>query len=161
MQTTIRWSHGMSFVATGETGHAVVMDTKAAVGGHDSAPTPKEFLLFSLGGCTGMDVVSILRKMRVTVDTFEVRASAEVLETHPKPFTSFHLDYRFEGRELPLASLERAVVLSQDKYCSVSHTLRIGHPMTWSITVNGETLRRGDSETAHEAVAQAEAEKAR
>jgi len=160
METRIRWSHGMTFVATGETGHAVVMDTKKAVGGHESAPSPKELLLFALGGCTGMDVVSILRKMRVETTSFEVHASAETEEPHPKAFKSFHLEYRFEGQNLPLPSLERAVVLSQDKYCSVSHTLRVGHPMTWSIVVNGETVARGDAESAHAAVVKAESEKA-
>ncbi len=141
MRSVVRFHHGMSFTGIGDSGHAVPMDTKADVGGHDSAATPKELVLHALGGCTGMDVVSILRKMRVAPRTFSVVVDAELEETPPKAFLSAHLDYRFEGEGLPLESLERAVTLSQDKYCSVSHTLRRAIALTWSITVNGERVR--------------------
>lgn len=142
MNATVRFSHGMTFVATSDTGHAVVMDTAIASGGHDSAPTPKEMLLFALGGCTGMDVVGILRKMRVQPRSFEVKVHGNLQEEVPRAFIDFTLEYHFEGEGLPLDSLERAVVLSQEKYCSVSMTLQPAHAIGWAIVVNGETLRR-------------------
>src|SRR5262249_46194379 len=137
-----RWARGMTFIATGETGHATLMDASRAGGGDDSAGTPKEMLLHALGACTGMDVVLILRKQRLEPRRFEVEVQGDLEEAHPKACRAFHLDYRFEGEALPLQFLERAVALSQERYCSVSHTLRHAGPIGWSITVNGETLLR-------------------
>jgi putative redox protein len=145
MRSEVRFNQGMSFTGIADSRHGVLMDTKAEVGGSDSAATPKELVLHALGGCTGMDVVSILRKMRVAPDSFTIAVEAEVDPDPPKPFRSANLDYRFEGQGLALESLRRAVTLSQDKYCSVSHMLRKAFPITWSITVNGEVLARGDS----------------
>jgi putative redox protein len=145
MKSEVRFIEGMSFAAVADSGHGVLMDTKTDVGGFDSAATPKELVLHALGGCTGMDVVSILRKMRVAPRSFRIVIEAEVEADPPRPFRSAHLDYRFEGEGLALDPLQRAVTLSQDKYCSVSHMLRKAFPITWSITVNGETLARGDS----------------
>ncbi|MBI5838142.1 MAG: OsmC family protein [Candidatus Eisenbacteria bacterium] len=138
MRCEVRFNHGMSFTGIGETGHGVLMDTKAEAGGSDAAATPKELVLHALGGCTGMDVVSILRKMRVSPASFRVVIEAELQEEAPRAFLAAHLEYQFEGQDLPLESLQRAVELSQDKYCSVSHTLRKGMALSWSITVNGE-----------------------
>jgi putative redox protein len=145
VKSEVRFHRGMSFTGVADSGHAVLMDTIAAVGGDNSAATPKELVLHALGGCTGMDVVSILRKMRVTPRSFTIAIEAEVDPEPPKPFQSANLDYRFEGEDLALDSLRRAVTLSQDKYCSVSHMLRKAFPITWSITVNGEVVARGDS----------------
>ncbi|HVP38613.1 MAG TPA: OsmC family protein [Candidatus Saccharimonadales bacterium] len=145
MKSEVRFIQGMSFAAVGDTGHGVLMDTKVEVGGGNWAATPKELVLHGLGGCTGMDVVSILRKMRVAFRSFSIVVEAELEADPPKAFRSAHLDYRFEGEGLPLDSLQRAVALSQDKYCAVSHTLRKAFPITWSITVNGQTVARGDS----------------
>jgi putative redox protein len=147
MKSEVRFNQGMSFTGLADSGHGVLMDTVATVGGNNSAATPKELVLHALGGCTGMDVVSILRKMRVAPASFAVHIEADMEAEAPKPFKSAHLDYRFEGQGLPLESLQRAVTLSQDKYCSVSHMLRKAFPITWSITVNGETLARGDAFT--------------
>ncbi len=141
MQARIRFAHDMTFIGTGESGHVAVMDTTEASGGNDSAPTPKEMLLFALGGCTGMDVVSILRKMRIEPHSVEVVVTGEVQPEAPRAFTTFHLEYRFEGEGLPLPSLERAVVLSQEKYCSVSMTLIPNHVITWAISVNGQIVK--------------------
>jgi putative redox protein len=100
-------------------------------------------LLHSLGGCTGMDVISILHKMKLEPRSFQVVAEGEVEPEHPHAFQAFHLDYRFEGEGLPLPSLERAVTLSQEKYCSVSATLRCCHRISWSITLNGARVKSG------------------
>ena len=142
MVSVVRWMRGMTFLATGESGHAAVMDAAAASGGDDSASSPKEMLLHAMGGCTGMDVVLILRKMQIEPRRFEVEVRGELEEEPPRAFRSFHLDFRFEGEGLPLQSLERAVSLSQERYCSVSLTLGRARPITWAITVNGQTLLR-------------------
>ncbi len=148
MHSIVRWTHAMSFIGVADSGHGTLMDTGPAAGGHNSAATPKELLLHALGGCTGMDVVSILRKMKVDVLAFAVAVQGEIEEKAPRAFTSFHLDYRFEGQDLPLSSLERAVTLSQEKYCSIAATLSKSHPITWSITVNGETVARSKTASA-------------
>ncbi len=145
MQAEIRHLQGLTFVATADTGHAVVMDTAPKSGGSDSGTTPKELVLDALGGCTGMDVISILSKMRLQPASFSVVARADVSEEPPRAFSRIDLEYRFEtlpGAPLPLASLERAVSLSQDKYCSVSHMLRKACPIEWKITVDGQEMKR-------------------
>jgi putative redox protein len=144
MESTVHWDHGLTFIGRGPGGHEIRMDTSVASGGDDSAGTPKELVLHALGGCTGMDVIMILQKMKLAPTVFAVHVSADLDPEPPRAFRSFHLDYRFEGENLPLHSLERAVVLSQEKYCSVSATLRPSHPISWSITVNGRTLMRKD-----------------
>lgn len=107
------------FVARADSGHAVVMDTSFG-NGMDSAPMPMEYLLFSLMGCTGMDVVSILQKMRKPLSLFEITAEAENAKEHPKIYTQIHLHFRAAGENLDAASLEKAINLSKDRYCSVS-----------------------------------------
>jgi putative redox protein len=144
LQSTIHWHDKMKFIGTGPSGHAAPMDTTSAGGGEDSAGSPKEMLLHALGGCTGMDVVTILRKMHLSPKRFDVVVTGETAEEIPREFLSFHLDYRFEGDDLPLESLERAVTLSQDKYCSVAATIRCCRPISWSITVNGQLLKSGN-----------------
>ena len=82
-----------------------------------------------------MDVVSLLKKMRVDYRAFRIRAAAEISDEHPKVFTSVHLIYEFEGRALPLDKLKKAVDLSQERYCSVSAMLRKASPLTYEIRI--------------------------
>ncbi len=117
-------SGGTTFLAKGPTNHWVVMDAAPQVGGQDAAPRPMEYILFGLGGCTAMDVETILKKMKVTVDRFEIEIDADRAEDHPKVYTHIDLVYHFWGRDLPMDRLERAVELSETKYCSVSAMLR-------------------------------------
>jgi putative redox protein len=112
----------MQFVARGESGHAVVLDTTAE-GGFDSGPRPMELLLMGVLGCTAMDVISILKKKRQPVEGFKVFATTERAEEHPKRFTKIHLDYVVYGDVDP-AALARAVQLSEEKYCAALSTLR-------------------------------------
>ena len=134
MESTVRWNSGLAFTAL-QGGHAVPLDAPVASGGQDSGASPKGLLLSGLGGCTGLDVVSILEKMRVPFEAFEVQASAELTDEHPKVFRSIHLRYVFKGRGLPMEKLEKAVILSMDRYCGVSAMLAKAAPISWEIVV--------------------------
>ncbi|HCW77119.1 MAG TPA: osmotically inducible protein OsmC [Candidatus Marinimicrobia bacterium] len=112
-----------TFLAKGDSGHWVAMDGNAQVGGSDAAARPMELVLFGLGGCTAMDVVSILNKMKVPLEDFHIAIESERAETHPKVYTKIEMTYHFYGNDLPLEKLERAVHLSEKTYCSVSAML--------------------------------------
>ncbi|MFC1543159.1 OsmC family protein [Candidatus Neomarinimicrobiota bacterium] len=119
----IRRVDGSTFLGIGPSNHWVVMDAKPEVHGHDGGARPIELLLMALGGCSGVDVEIILRKMRVKVRDFRIILSGERTETQPRKFTKIHLAYHFWGEDLPRKKLERAVQLSDEKYCSVTHSL--------------------------------------
>jgi putative redox protein len=116
-------------------GHRFMIDADPMVGGRNRGPKPKGLTLSSLAGCTAMDVISILRKMRVPVEGFSVHAKAELTADHPRVFTGVHITYRFKGKDLPMDKLENAVKLSQEKYCGVSAMLRKAARLTYEIQV--------------------------
>ena len=118
----LNWSGEMAFDAE-INGFNIKIDATEAVGGKNGGPRPKPLTLVSLGGCTGMDVISILGKMRVTPDYFNVEVSGELTDEHPKYYHKIHLRYIFRGSDLPMAKLEKAVNLSQDRYCGVTAML--------------------------------------
>jgi putative redox protein len=136
MKVRVTLNEGMQFVGNSESGHAVLLDAAPGVGGSDTAPRPMELLLISLGGCTGMDVVSILRKMRVEWDRFEVLLEAERAPEHPKVFTKIHLTYRIWGSDIPEDKLKKAIDLSQERYCSVTAMLGKSAEITYGYEVN-------------------------
>jgi putative redox protein len=116
-------------------GHKIVLDADEKVGGEDRGPRPKPFMLTALGGCTGMDVISILRKMRVEVKSFNVKVIGDLTEEHPKHFHKMHVVYEFEGDDLPMDKLEKAVSLSEERYCGVSATYKQAMELTSEIRV--------------------------
>ena len=118
----VNWLDKMSFEAEVE-GHKIVIDAAESVGGVNKGPTPKPLLMVSLGGCTGMDVVSILKKMRVSFDSFKVRVQGDLSEEHPKKYTKIHVIYEFTGKNLPEDKIKKAISLSEERYCGVSATL--------------------------------------
>lgn len=118
----VKWKENMAFEAD-VNNHKIIMDVDESNGGQNLGPRPKAMLLAGLGGCTGMDVVSILKKMKVVVDGFEIRIEAEMTEEHPKIYHTIVLYYIFKGKDLPLDKIETAVSLSQEKYCGVSAML--------------------------------------
>lgn len=120
----VRQLQGMTFAAKADSNHWVMMDGPADFGGADAGARPKELLLLALGGCTGSDVVSILAKKRVHLDGFEVRLTAEQRDEHPQIFTAIHVEYVFVGDDIRPQDVERAIELSETKYCSVSAMLR-------------------------------------
>jgi len=113
----------MTFVAESESGHGVIIDSSPEVGGRNLGPRPMEMVLMGMGGCTAIDVMSILRKARQQVTDCVVELSAERAETVPKVFTAIHVHYVITGHKLSEKAVARAVSLSADKYCSVSRML--------------------------------------
>jgi len=116
-------------------GHKILLDADSSAGGENRGPRPKPFMLLSLGGCTGIDVISILKKMRVDIDEFNVRVEGELSEEHPKHFVKIHVVYEFTGKELPMDKLKKAVELSEERYCGVSAVYRKTMEMTSEIVV--------------------------
>lgn len=135
MKAAVTFCGGMRFVGQSDSGHAVVMDTATANGGADSAVRPSELLLIGLAGCTGMDVISILRKKRQPVTGLEVVVHAEAAPDHPKRFTTMSVEYRVSGSGVDPAAVRRAIELSESTYCSVGSTLKIPVSITSTFTI--------------------------
>ena len=123
MHIQVDWREKLRFTASNDEGHSAELDAYAKVGGDGMALRPKELMLASLAGCTAMDVLSILRKMKLEPEAFRVEVEASETEEHPKVFTAFHIKYRIRG-DIPAAKLEKAINLSQERYCGVSAMYR-------------------------------------
>ncbi len=134
----IKQIKGITFAGKTDSNHWVTMDGPEDFGGSNAGIRPKELILISLGGCTGSDVVSILSKKRVKVDDFEMNISAEVAETHPQVFTSIHIEFVFYGKDIDPKDVERAIDLSQTKYCSVTAMLEKSVKITHSFRIEAE-----------------------
>ncbi|NIX57911.1 MAG: OsmC family peroxiredoxin [candidate division Zixibacteria bacterium] len=130
MKVTTVWQGKMKFQSTSPDGHTVEMDAGPAVGGEDSGQRPKEVVLSGLAGCTAMDVISLLHKMRVPPESFRVEVEAEQTEEHPKTFSKVHLKYYVKG-DVPQDKLKKAIDLSQERYCGVSELFRKGAILTY------------------------------
>lgn len=130
----VNWSGEMAFEAE-VNDFKIKLDAHEAVGGKNSGPRPKPLILVALGGCTGMDVVSMLTKMRVKPDYFNIEVDGELTEEHPKYYHKIHIKYIFRGDDLPIEKLEKAINLSQDRYCGVSEMLRGKAELTHEIVI--------------------------
>lgn len=121
---------------TGElNGFEIPIDADEAVGGQNKGPRPKGLMLTSLAGCTAMDVISILRKMRIEPDAFSVDVESELTDEHPKVFKKVRITYRLKGEGIDRAKVEKAVSLSQDRYCGVSAMMRQAVPIEYEIII--------------------------
>lgn len=138
MKARAKWVEGMAFLGEAGSGHAVVMDGAPEYGGRNIGIRPMEMLLIGLAGCTGFDVVQILKKGREAVTGCEVEVEAERASEDPKVFTRIHIAYRVSGRGLSQAKAERAVTLSKEKYCSASIMLGATAEMSTSLVVVDE-----------------------
>lgn len=116
-------------------GHNFITDASEKIGGNDLGPRPKQLLLAGLIGCTGIDIMSILKKMRVELDDFDVIVEADNTEEHPKVYENIHLTFIFKGKNLPEEKVKRAVTLSQEKYCGVSAMLKNSTSITYDIVI--------------------------
>ncbi|HKL31794.1 MAG TPA: OsmC family protein [Tangfeifania sp.] len=134
-QVKISWKDKMAFSAE-VNGHEIMLDASEKVGGENRGPRPKPLMLAALAGCTGMDVVSILKKMRVEVEDFNVSVEGDLTEEHPKQFSKMHVIYEFKGKDLPMEKLQKAVNLSEERYCGVSATYRQAMEITSEIKVS-------------------------
>ena len=123
MKTITNWVEALAFDATADSGHTVRIDTSVEGGGLGSGMNPKKMLLGALSGCSGMDVVEILKKMKVAFTKLEIIAEAGQTTDHPKVFTFIRLVYRCDITANDIDKLNRAVTLSMEKYCGISAML--------------------------------------
>ncbi len=135
LEATVRWVGRMQFLGVSGSNHSVVMDTSTEHGGTETAATPMELLLIALAGCTGMDVVSLLGKMRVDFTGLEIRVWGERKEDHPRVFTKINLEYTIYGTGIDEEKVKRAIALSQEKYCSVTAMLNPACPVNYTYRV--------------------------
>ncbi|HSO86286.1 MAG TPA: OsmC family protein [Draconibacterium sp.] len=133
-QVRVNWLENMAFEAE-VNGHKIVIDAAEAVGGENRGPRPKPLMLVALAGCTGMDVVSILKKMRVEVEAFKVLVEGDLTEEHPKQFSQMRVIYEFKGKDLPMDKLEKAINLSEERYCGVSAMYKKAITITTEIRI--------------------------
>jgi len=131
----IKQIKGITFAGKSDSEHWITMDGPEEFGGSNAGVRPKELLLIGLGGCTGSDVVSILQKKRINLQDFEIQISADISEEHPQVFTKIHIEYIFYSDNLPIKDVERAIELSQTKYCSVTKMLEKTAEVTHSFKI--------------------------
>jgi len=136
IELTARTAGGMTFIAQANSGHWTVMDATEAVGGHEGAMHPFEHLFAALAGCTGVDVLYVLKKKRIPVDDMQVNVKAKRRDKHPRIATDIHIHFTVIGPDIPPEAVERAITLSQEKYCSVTGQIR----ETANITTSYEIL---------------------
>jgi putative redox protein len=134
-----QWMGKMQFNAL-VNGHTIIMDAPERVGGEDHGPIPKPFVLSALTGCTGMDVVAMLRKNNHPVDDFSMKVVGEISKQPPIEYVAIHLTYDFKGPEENKEAALDAVTFSQEKFCGVSHMLKKILPLTWEVNYNGEQI---------------------
>jgi len=120
MKARVKWIEQMAFVAESDSGHAVVIDGPQEMGGRNLGMRPMEMLLLGMGGCTAIDVISILEKARQKVTDCALELSAERADEAPKVFTRIHVHYIVSGQDLKEHHVKRAIQLSAEKYCSAS-----------------------------------------
>ena len=130
----LSWTDKIAFTGDMD-GHKITVDATEQSGGSDLGPRPKKLMLTALAGCTGIDVVSILKKMKVVPEAFNVIVEADVTEEHPMHYKKMHVIYQFKGKDLPMDKLEKAVKLSESTYCGVTATYRKAMEMTWEIRI--------------------------
>lgn len=133
---TLQWIGAKQFEASNFENAKFILDIKSKSGGSGLYASPTDHLLAALGACSGIDVVDILRKMRMEPKTFSIEVIGEQVETTPKYFKSIKLTYVFTGEGLVRAKVEQAVHLSQEKYCSVRATLSDKCTVTTEILIN-------------------------
>lgn len=128
------WKGGLAFEAN-INGHKITMDAPVEAGGQNSGPGPKKLQLAALSGCTGMDVVSILQKMRVEITAVDIEVQGNVTDEHPKHYESMHVIYSFTGKNLAIEKLEKAVRMSEETYCGVEALYRKAIPISSEIRI--------------------------
>jgi len=137
-EAKVTYVDGLQFVAAATSGHAVVMDGDVEVGGRDTGPRPMEMLLMGIGGCSGMDVISILKKKKQDVRGLEINVKGDKAEDYPKKFTDINLEFVVRGKNISEDAVKRAVELSMEKYCSVKATLEVSAKITYNYRIVGE-----------------------
>jgi putative redox protein len=132
---TVIYTQGLQFVGEASSGHAIVMDGDPEVGGNNTGLRPMELLLVGLGGCAGMDIVSILRKKKQELMGLEIDVRGQKAEHYPKKYTDIDIEFIIKGRNISEDAVKRAIDLSMSKYCSVKATLEGSAKMSFSYRI--------------------------
>ncbi len=122
-ELVLNGENGIEFLAKGDSGHQITIGFSEDIGGKDNGPSPMELLLHGVAGCTGIDILLILKKMKATVSDFEIKIDGERADTHPKRFEKIKMEYVIKGQGLTEKNVKRAIELSQEKYCSATNSL--------------------------------------
>lgn len=138
MKIEVKYVDGMTFVGKGESNHWIPMDASESAGGSGAGTSPMELLLIGLAGCTGVDVVLIMKKRKKPVHKFDIEVEAERAKEHPKVYNKIHIIYKFWGDNLDENELKRAIELSENKYCSASAMLSKTAQLSYEIQINPE-----------------------
>ena len=136
MKVSLHRASGATFLTKGNSNHWVVLDLKKQFGGSEAASQPMEMMLMALGGCTAMDIESLINKMRTPTEEFNIEIEAERSAEHPRVFTKIHMTFIFKGADLNKQNIEKAVRLSQEKYCSISAMLSRAVDISYDIVLN-------------------------
>lgn len=130
----LQWTDGMSFEADIE-GFKVSIDSDQEFGGQNKGPKPKPLMMVALAGCTGMDIISLMNKMRVEYDKVNVLVEGDITEEHPKHFVKMKVIYEISGNNVDLNKVEKAVSMSAEKYCGVSHSYKQAMDLEYEIRI--------------------------
>ncbi|MEK7990386.1 MAG: OsmC family protein [Thiotrichaceae bacterium] len=139
MKTRIKWIEDVCLLAESDSGHGVIIDGAPDIGGKNLGVRPMEMLLMGLGGCTSMDVLSILKKQRQNITDCQIEIEAERADEIPKVFTKIHLHFIIKGHNLKQNAVERAISLSAEKYCSASAMLEKAAEITHDYEIIAES----------------------
>ncbi len=135
-KTEVIWKDGLHFEA-GLEDFKIQVDADKEFGGQDKGPKPKPLILVALGGCTAMDVASMMNKMKINFSEFSVEVSGELAEDHPKIYEKIKVVYKVKGENIPYSKLKKAVDLSTEKYCAVNAMLKKSSKIEHDITGEG------------------------
>lgn len=139
VKATVRLAKNMQFSGSADSGHSLIMDADASAGGENTGFRPMELLLVGFGGCSGMDVISILRKKRQQVSGLEMNVQGEKSDDYPKIYKKVHIEYVVTGKGVQADAVQRAIELSLQKYCSVGATLAKAGSITHSYRIIEES----------------------
>lgn len=139
LEANIAWKNNLEFEVSVRD-HNQVMDAKKESGGQDHGPNPKEYVLAGLCGCTGMDVVSLMKKFKLNFTGFSVSAHAETTKEHPIIFSEVKITFAISAVDIDVELLKKAVILSMTKYCGVSAMLSKAVPIKYEIILNTELI---------------------
>ena len=131
----VNWLNKMAFESE-INGHKIIIDAGEENGGDNKGMRPKPLMLLALAGCTGMDVVSILKKMRVEFSDFKIRVEGDMTDEHPRHYTEMKVIYEFWGKNLPEEKLKKAIELSEERYCGVSAVYQKAMGVSWELIIN-------------------------
>lgn len=160
MSCQTKWTGGLGFEAHSGSGHKFQMDTKVANGGNDRGASPKEVLLGAICACSGIDVASILKKMRVELQSLDVNAESDTTQGYPSIFAKVLVDFKIQSSDAKSDQVIKAVDLSMNKYCGVSAMVNPTSPIYYRVFLNDQQIHESKADFA-ESLKEAEAERGR